>query len=214
MPVSSSGRPGGGGERSPFAITDCYIKPYACCRHIHPPIDAAARALAALGVGGIDAIDSILIETYAVGVAHAEPKWTEMTTAQMSMTFALTTALRFGEVLPRHFDAASRSDPVTTRFCARIRTVLSPELVALYPGKRAAQVTVTLKDGRSRTELVTEALGGARNPLSDAALEQKFRALADPVLKDGLDGLVARLWALDAETDLGSLLEAMRGDAP
>ena len=24
----------------PFGITDCYIKPYACCRHIQPAVEA------------------------------------------------------------------------------------------------------------------------------------------------------------------------------
>jgi 2-methylcitrate dehydratase PrpD len=25
---------------APFGITDCYIKPYACCRHIQPAVEA------------------------------------------------------------------------------------------------------------------------------------------------------------------------------
>src|SRR5262249_33461492 len=31
----------------PFGITDCYIKPYACCRHIQPAVEALIHLLAA-----------------------------------------------------------------------------------------------------------------------------------------------------------------------
>lgn len=198
---------GGSSGKSPFAITDCYIKPYACCRHIHPPIDAALAIAEEAGGLTLDDIEQIEIRTYAVAGAHGEVGWSEMTTAQMSMGFALATALEFKDVIPAHFDEAHRANTRVSDFCSRIKTIVDAQYEANYPAKRSAYVKMTLKDGRIMSKLVTDPLGGALNPLSDTALEAKFRALATPVLGSKTDALVSSLWALDTHTDVASILQ-------
>ena len=55
---------------------------------------------------------------------------------------------------------------------------LAPLLAAAPP----ATVTAVLADGRREHVFVEHAIGSLERPLSDAQLEGKFRAMADPVI--------------------------------
>ena len=47
----------------PFGITDCYIKPYACCRHIQPAVEALFGLLNDENIAP-DEIKRVDVETY------------------------------------------------------------------------------------------------------------------------------------------------------
>ena len=202
---------GGSSGVSPYAITDCYIKPYACCRHIHPIIDATFAACTELGKPALADLESVNIATYAVAEAHSRPDWrTEMTTAQMSIPFVIAAAISYGDITMTHFDEAHRLDPALNAACPRIRTTIDKELDAVYPKKRCARVIVTLKDGRSATTTVTDARGGAVNPLSQIELENKFRLLVEPLKGAKVSqSIIDTIAKLDSASDVGALLDTM-----
>src|SRR5690606_35669548 len=88
-----------GAETDSLAVTQCYLKPYASCRHIHGPVEMLLALRAEHGLRADD-IESIHVHTYAVAAAHGTPGWSEMTTAQMSMPYALAAALVRGRLTP------------------------------------------------------------------------------------------------------------------
>ena len=75
----------------------------------------------------------------------------------------------------------------------------------------SAQVTITMKDGRSHTETVPHATGAPENPLTDLQLEAKFRALAlDALPRQRVERLLAMLWDVDKLADVGELVRLTR----
>ena len=175
---------GDNNPRSAFAVANCYMKPHACCRHIHSAIDAVIDVAAAEWLGPDD-VAAVRIGTYAVAASHAGIGWSEMTTAQMSFPFVVAMALVRGHVGLHDFDDAARADAaVVATVTQRIHVRVDPQCDADYPRLRAAVVTVETTDGRTFERYVAEPYGAASNPLSDAVLDAKFLDLASPVIGD------------------------------
>ncbi|ONG53259.1 hypothetical protein BKE38_12820 [Pseudoroseomonas deserti] len=202
-------RAGGDHPDSGFAIANCYIKPHACCRHIHAGIDAVLAMMQEDGVAAED-VEQVDIGSYAIAAAHGAVGWSEMTTAQMSFPFVIATALRQGRVSLQDFSAAHRADPATLALTDRIRVAVDPGCEADYPNKRSAQVTLTTRDGRSLHRYVPEPFGGARNRLSDEGISTKFLDLAAPVLGTAAaQAVLDRLWTIETEKTVGPVLAAL-----
>lgn len=197
--------------KSRFAVANCYMKPYACCRHIHSPIDAVLD-IAADGKLAPEQVAGIEIGTYAVAAAHGGVGWSEMTTAQMSMPFVLATALVRGRVTLDDFGPAERADQAVLALTPNIRTHVDAECDADYPRRRAAKVTLRTTDGRSFDRYVPEPYGAASKPLTDEALEEKFLGLAIPVIGEArARAALAQLWKVDELADIRPLAELLAG---
>ena len=169
------------GPGSPHAITECYIKPYACCRHIHSPIDAILD-MRQSGDLTADAMRSIQIGTYRVATAHDLREWKSFTSAQMSIPFVVASALRHGEIDLDHFSKEHREDSETAALADRISVSVDAGCDDAYPRTRSAVVTAETSDGRRIERRVDEPLGSPANQIDDDALLDKFRKLAGPVL--------------------------------
>ena len=79
--------------------------------------------------------------------------------------------------------------------------------------RRPGRVTVRLRDGRTLAKQVDYPKGDPRNPLSDAEIEEKFRALADGVLsKKAQDKLIAAIWNLEKVGPVSKLMALMKAD--
>jgi 2-methylcitrate dehydratase PrpD len=73
--------------------------------------------------------------------------------------------------------------------------------------KDSARVVCNLHDGRSLERHVAHNLGTPDNPMSDSQLEDKFVALAAPVLGSERAGELARIcWSLEKLADLAGLV--------
>jgi 2-methylcitrate dehydratase PrpD len=200
---------GGHHPDSPLAVANCYIKPHACCRHIHPGIDAVLAIMAEDGVTA-GQVDRVEIGSYAIAAAHGAVGWTEMTTAQMSFPFVIATALRHGRVSLGDFSAAHRADPETVALTRRITVGVDPECENDYPAKRSARVAIVTRDGRTLRRHVPEPFGGARNRLSDTAVGAKFLDLAAPVIGAAAAGrALEALWNIDRAADVSPVLEGL-----
>ncbi|MFP1646734.1 MmgE/PrpD family protein [Pontitalea aquivivens] len=185
-------------------ITRCYIKPYACCRHIHPAIDAVLDVMATESVEA-DVIAEIRSGTYAIAAKHARGGWGDMASAQLSYQFCVATAMRHGKVTIEAFGAPARSDRQTNAYCELVKVSVDEGCQATYPSLRSARVTVVLKDGRSFERFIDEPSGSARHPLSDQSVVSKFVELASPILGEEPSRAAA-------ETLLGAHLATRAGD--
>lgn len=191
----------------PFGIVDCYIKPYACCRHLQPAVEALI-ALACEHALTPDTVHSIEVATYEIAAAHAETRWADFASAQLSFPFILALGLRYGEIDLAHFAPEILADPGLAAICARVSVTTDPDLDRLYPNLRPARVTVTSSSG-TFTRSAEEALGSRLLPLDDAGLGRKFLRLASPVLgSDAAERLLDRLWQIDTVADVTPLIEA------
>lgn len=199
----------GGQQNSRFAIADCYIKPHACCRHLHPAIDALIDILTTEDLSP-DAVASIDVATYRVAAPHGEVGWSAMTTAQMSMPFALAVATEHRAVHLHHFDDAGRRDEAVLRHCPKVTVTTDDALDATYPAKRPARVTVRTVSGATFVRQVDEPLGSATNPVPEAQLHAKFHALADPVIgAEKAHAVMSQLDGIAKESDVRPFVESL-----
>ena len=197
-----------------WLTTKQYIKPYPICRWAHAPIDAALGLRSAHGIAP-DEVATVEIATfgYSAALNCAVPSSTSI--AQYSLAWPVAAALVRGrvgveEVLPVSFD-----DPALRAMLARISVRVDPEIDALFPERRAGQVTVTLKDGRQFESGLTEASGGPDPAPTREEIVAKYRAFAGPVLGEARTAAIeAAVLGLDAPGVPFSDLMTLLVDAP
>ena len=104
------------------------------------------------------------------------------------------------------FAAITRDERIRAQL-RKVEVVADPEIEAVFPELQRVGVTITTTDGRSFEKELDYPKGDPRNPLSDAEIEVKFDALAEPVLSDEARGRVKEaVWSLD---ELGSVSDLM-----
>jgi 2-methylcitrate dehydratase PrpD len=189
-----------------FGITDCYIKPYACCRHIQPAVEALVDLLAAEQIP-TDDVQRIEVETYRIAAEHAHTGWDDFASAQLSFPYLMSLALRYRGIRLEHFTDEVRRDPAFDALARKLHVTAPLEIDRLYPQLRPARVTVTTA-GRKVTRQADEALGSRQVPLDDAGLKAKFHGLVAPVLGEGrARELADRLWEIEEASDVTLLVE-------
>src|SRR5262249_13535397 len=192
----------------PFGITDCYIKPYPCCRHIQPAVEALIGLINDENILS-DEVQRIEVATYRIAAEHAATGWDDFASAQLSFPYLMGLALKFRAVKFEHFSEQTRRDPAFGAIARKLTVTAPPDVDRLYPQLRPARVTVTTARG-SFTRQADEALGSRIVPLDDAGLTAKFFDLVGPVLGAArAKKLGERLWSLDEISDVAPLVESM-----
>jgi 2-methylcitrate dehydratase PrpD len=192
----------------PFGITDCYIKPYACCRHIQPAVEALMGLLDDEKIA-TDEVQRIDVATYRIAAEHAETGWDDFASAQLSFPYLMGVALKFREINVEHFSEAMRQDPSFKAIARKLNVTAPPDIDRLYPQLRPARVTVTTARG-AFTRQADEALGSRIVPLDDAGLRAKFLGLVGPVLGTAkAKELDERIWSIEETADVAPLVESM-----
>jgi 2-methylcitrate dehydratase PrpD len=182
-----------------FHIVRMTFKNHSCCGHTFAAIDGALALQAKMKLRASE-MESISVRTYRAGVEVAhyeEPR--SAAEARFSLKYVVATALTHGSVRLAAFTPERINDADTRRLMSRIEVAVDPQLDAAFPGQRAARVAIAARDGRREEWLQPTRIGDPDAPLSDAALDAKFRELAAPVLgADKADKLLARLWKIDS----------------
>ncbi len=191
----------------PFGITDCYIKPYPCCRHIQPAVEALMGLCREENIS-LDEVTRIDVDTYRIAAEHAHTGWDDFASAQLSFPYLIGLALRFRSIRLEHFAEALRREPIFDEIARKLHVVATPEVDRLYPQLRPARVKVTTARGVF-TRNADEALGSRLVPLDDAGLRQKFEELVSPVLSPPrAASLGALLWDIEACRNVRAVVEA------
>jgi 2-methylcitrate dehydratase PrpD len=193
----------------PYGMTDCYIKPNPCCRHLQPAVEALIGILNDENIA-TDDVALVEAETYRIAAEHADTGWGDYASSQLSFPYLMSLAMRYRAIRFEHFDEATRRDPVFAKLAAKLRVTAPPEIDSLYPRLRPARVTVTTSSGRKFVRQADEALGSRLVPFGDEGLTGKFLDLVGPVLGDArAKDLSQRLWAIDEVAEIAPLVDAM-----
>ena len=191
-----------------YGITDCYIKPYACCRHIQPAVEATFQLLDEKDIRFED-IKKVEVETYKIAAEHAHVPWDDFASAQLSFPYLVGLAARSRGIRFEHFDDKTRRDPAFTEFAGKLSITAPPEIDALYPKLRPARVTVHTSQGRFVRQ-ADEAWGSRIVPLDDAGLIEKFLGLVAPQFGDAkAKALSDKLWNIEQLDDVALLAEEL-----
>ena len=128
----------------PFRTARCYIKPYACCRHLQPAIDALLQIMSDHGLAAADIL-GVDVEAYSIAASHAETGWQDFASAQLSFPYVLAVAMAKGAVDLAHFAPDMRDDASIAALAKLVSIRASSEMDALYPRQRPSRVTVTTR---------------------------------------------------------------------
>ncbi|RQR63183.1 MmgE/PrpD family protein [Burkholderia sp. Bp9002] len=205
---------------APDALTDglgtqwklmrCSIKPHASCRSAHAAVDAALL-LADGRTFDAGEIERIVVRASGfVARMCGGRDLSTLSSAQMSLPYAVAAALVFGDTGLDAYHAERRTDPRIAAMLARIAVDVDPALGDLD------EPTVTLhrKDAEPASRHVPVALGDPHHPLSDDALLAKYRALAASALDTaGVDALCDTCLSLERLPDARALQALLAGDA-
>jgi 2-methylcitrate dehydratase len=114
------------------------------------------------------------------------------------------------QVTPLQFTDEKIMDPTIRAQLNKVEVVADPEIEAAFPELQRVVVKITTTDGKQFTKQVDYPKGDPRNPLTDAEVEEKFDALAEPVLTDERRKRVKdAVWRLDGLSSITELMEQL-----
>lgn len=166
---------------APWQLISTSIKPWPCCRHTHPAIDAAIALNAELKGAGVA---GVAIGTYGAARDVCDrPAPSDPYSARFSLQHCVASALIDGRIGPVSFEAVAIERMAPLR--ARITVEVAPELDRAYPSHWGAEIRIETSDGRRLQRLMRDAKGDPENPLTRPELESKARMLlADAGIDD------------------------------
>ncbi len=194
-------------ERKPgdeLAIMRVSLKPYACCRYMHGPIDCL------FDISRRHQLDPRHITRIACGVLTggrgliADPieqkrQASNIVDAQFSMPYGAAIALLTGKAGLSVFSEEWIQHPTVRELMQKVDCYTSPELDDHYPAEWRASASITMDDGTQYSSHIQYALGDPHNPLSWEQLEARFHELVEPVIADTRkrEEIVERVRGLD-----------------
>lgn len=157
-----------------------YVKPFPCCRWVHPALAGAAQVLRMLGRERLDPADvtGVQVRTFraAADLARMVPSTSEE--AQFNLVWPLAAYLTTGGF---GLDSVTSDlgDPVIARMASLVEVVVDPALEAGFPAVRRSGLTVTMADGRVLDSGLRAAAGDADDPCWEDVVRAKFPAVSD-----------------------------------
>jgi 2-methylcitrate dehydratase PrpD len=189
---------------SEWEILNNSYKPFACGLVVHPVIDGCIR------LRNANDLMPALIEAIAVTV---NPKVMDVTAikepksglqGKFSVYHAAAVALVEGAGGEQQFSDQAVRDEAVAQLRQRVTATVDPTL-----GKAQARVAVRRKDGKEFAIFVEHAVGSVENPMSDGAIEDKFRGLAQGELgAGGIGRVIDSCWSVDRLADAGEIARA------
>ncbi len=187
------------GDRYQIAFNS--YKPYPCGVVIHPAIDAALQLREASELT-TDRIDRIELRAHPL-VLELTGKKTPGTglEGKFSVYHAVAAAMVYGHVGEPEFSDRAVRDPEVIALRDRVTVTVDKSIP-----EDQVRMAIFLKGGQRLDKFVEHATGSARNPMSNAQLEAKFKGLASGVLPaDRITRLIELCWNLEHAPDAAEL---------
>src|ERR1700687_1303998 len=199
-----------------WRITQCGMKAFPTEALTHTPISA----LLDLGQANDlhpDQVEKIQIRSLAraADILSDPSKYDPHTreTADHSLPYVIAAALVERQVTPAQFTMKKIMDPAIRAQLRKVEVVADPEIEKVFPALQRVIVKITTTDGRQLSKQLDYPKGDPRNPLSDAEIEEKFRALAEGVLSaKAQDKLIDAIWNLEKCGSVSKLMALMKAD--
>ena len=169
------------------------IKPWPCCRHTHPAIDAALEISSKLDGGNIESIE--LGVTQATLDVCDKPTPETLYDAKFSLQHCVSVAILDGQVGFDAFESDARQR--VAKMAIKISLERNEEIEKAYPNAWGAEVKVKLTNGKEFSVRRKHAKGDPDAPLSPTEFKEKatmlfrFGGVSEP------EGWVERILELD-----------------
>jgi 2-methylcitrate dehydratase len=193
-----------------FRITQCGMKAFPTEALTHAPISCTLDLIKEHDLAP-DQVEKVHIRSLARAAdiladpSKYDPRSKE--TADHSLPYVIAAAVADRQVTPLQFTDEKIMDPNIRAQLNKVEVVADPEIEALFPELQRVIVTIHTADGREVTKQIDYPKGDPRNPLTDGEIEEKFDALAEPIMdSDQRQRIKDATWGLD---ELGSITDLM-----
>ncbi len=200
-----------------WRIERCGMKAFPTEALTHAPISAVLKLVREHDLEP-DQIEKVYIRSLARAAdiladpSKYDPRSKE--TADHSLPYVIAAAIVDRQVTPAQFEPEKIMDAKIREQLNKVEVVADPDIEAVFPELQRVIVSVRTTDEREFKEQLDYPKGDPRNPLTDQEIEEKFDALAAPVLSDDararLKDAVWNLEKLDSVTALMDLCKADR----
>lgn len=179
-------------------ITRMTVKNHGCCGHIFPGLDGSLALQKAHNFKADDVLKvtiggySATVDVTGNYIADTAPA------AKFCLPFIVASGLVHGSIRLDAYAPERLADAAVQDLMQRVTFHLDPEIDALFPGQRAANVKITLRDGRELNHFQPHRVGDPDLPLDDQQLQAKYNELAGTTLNDAARAtLLEDLWQLE-----------------
>ncbi len=132
-------------------------------------------------------------------------------TADHSLPYVVAAALVDRQVTPQQFTPEKIADATIRAQLKKVEVVADPEIEKVFPALQRTIVTIRTADGREVTRQLDYPKGDPRNPLTDGEVEEKFEALASPVLPEAARRrVIEAVWNLHQRGTVRELMELLK----
>jgi len=200
-----------------WRITQCGMKAFPTEALTHTPISATLSLVKDNDLKPDD-VAKVHIRTTARGAdilsdaSKYDPHTKE--TADHSLPYVIAAAIAERQVTPLQFTMEKIMDPTIRAQLNKIVVVADAEIEKVFPALQRVVVTVQTTDGREFTKQLDYPKGDPRNPLTDKEVEEKFEALAGPVMTPAARRrAMDAIWNLDKQGSVTDLMKLFRADS-
>ena len=131
-------------------------------------------------------------------------------TADHSLPYCIAAAVAERQVTPLQFTMGKIMDSTIRTQLQKVKVVADPEIEKVFPALQRVAVKITTTDGRAFEKTMDFPKGDPRNPLSDREIEEKFHALAEPIMgAERRKKLIEAIWSLEKQKSVTDLMEMM-----
>ena len=162
-----------------WLINSNYFKPFACCRWLHPAINATQVILNNYSFETND-ISEIKVFSFSRALDLVEHKYPENTVeAQFHLPFTIALMLHDGEVKPRHFQKTNLKNKDLILLMDKIHLETDEKYSAAFPAQLQSRVEIELNSGKKFVkEILVAPWENGFHP-SEQELKQKFDKQVD-----------------------------------
>ena len=139
-------------------VTTGYFKRHAACSYTHPVADVILELRSGLCPSDVQ---SVVVETHALGAGLTRTDWTSRLSALFSIPFVAAATVVHGQVGPMQSSPTGLDDVAVRDLATRVSVREAADLTGRLPAERAVRVTLRMRDG-------SEHVGDAPNPIGDA----------------------------------------------
>ncbi len=199
-----------------WRIERCGMKAFPTEALTHTPISAVLDLVIENDVAPED-IKTVEIRSLARAAdiladpSKYDPRTKE--TADHSLPYVIAAAIVDRQVTPAQFvQERIVADDIRAQL-NKVKVIADPEIEKVFPALQRVIVDLHTTDGRSFTRTLDYPKGDPRNPLSDSEIEDKFDALASPVMSSAArQRLKEATWNLESFDTINEFMDLCTAD--
>jgi len=197
-----------------WRITQCGMKAFPTEALTHTPISAVLTLVKDNDLRPDD-IAKVYIRTTArsADILSDPSKYDPHTkeTADHSLPYVISAAIADQQVTPAQFTPGKIMDPVIRAQLNKIVVTADPEIEKAFPALQRVIARIQTVDGREFSKQLDYPKGDPRNPLTDEEVEEKFEALAEPVMsRDTRRRAMDAIWNLEKQSSVAEIMKLFK----